>query len=134
MQTPMRHLTVHHEESDVDTQAVFRVGAGLALVAAAIHLLVFFLFLYFSSREAVNVRPLYPLAIGQELRLPPPPRLQVAPRQDLRDLREREERILSNYDWVDQSGGRIRIPIGEAMRLAVERGFPVRQAPEGGAP
>lgn len=132
MRTRSQNQAVHHEESDVDIGAIFKIGTGLVLLAAAIHVVVWLVFVYFDGREATNLRPRYPLAAGQELRLPPTPRLQVTPRQDLRDLRAREDQALNSYQWVDRSAGTVRIPIAEAMKLTVERGFPVRQSPEPG--
>ena len=132
MQTPSQNPAVHHEDSDVNTGAIFKIATSLIILAAAIHVLVWFVFAYFNGREATNLRAQYPLAAGQELRLPPAPRLQVTPRQDLRDLRAREDQALNSYQWVDRSAGIVRIPIAEAMRLTVERGLPVRQSPEPG--
>lgn len=132
MQTPSQNASVHYEESDVDIGAIFKTGTGLIILAAAIHVVVWLAFVSFDGREAANPRIRYPLAVGQELRLPPAPRLQVTPRQDLRDLRAREDQALNSYQWVDRSGGIVRIPIAEAMKLTVERGLPVRASPEPG--
>jgi hypothetical protein len=132
--TPSQNQVIHHEESDVDIAAIFKIGTGLIILAAVICVVVWLLFGYFDGREAANVRILHPLAAGQELRLPPPPRLQVTPRQDLRDLRAREDEVLNSYQWVDRSAGIVRIPIAEAMKLTVKRGLPVRQSPEPGKP
>ncbi len=120
---------VHHEESDVDIGAIFKIGTGLIILAAVVYVAVWLVFVYFNRREATNLKVQYPLAAGQELRLPPAPRLQVTPRQDLRDLRAREDQILNGYQWVDRSAGIVRIPIAEAMKLTVERGLPVRPSP-----
>jgi hypothetical protein len=97
-----------------------------------IQVVVWLLFVYLNGREAIDARTRNPLAAGQDLRLPPAPRLQVTPRQDLRDLRAREDQLLNSYQWVDRSAGIVRIPIAEAMRLTLERGLPVRQSPEPG--
>jgi hypothetical protein len=131
-QMPSQNPAVHHEESDVNIGAVFKIGTGLVILAAAIHVVVWLVFMYFDRREATNLRAQYPLAAGQELRLPPAPRLQVTPRQDLRDLRAREDQVLNSYQWVDRSAGVVRIPIAEAMKKTVERGLPVRTLPEPG--
>ena len=133
-QTPSRHPAVHHEESDVEVGAIFKIGTGLVILAAVIHVVIWLMFGYFNSREAADPGNWYPLAAGQEMRLPPPPRLQVTPRQDLRDLRAREEKILNSYQWVDRKAGTVRIPISEAMQLTLRRGFPVLQSPQPGTP
>jgi len=58
--------------------------------------------------------------------VPPEPRLQTTPREDLRELRAREEEILGSYGWVDKTTGVVRIPIDEAMKLTLQRGLPAR--------
>ena len=59
--------------------------------------------------------------------MPPEPRLQTNPRQDLSNLRAREDALLNSYGWVDKNTGVVRIPIERAMQLIVERGLPTRQ-------
>jgi hypothetical protein len=120
------HDSVHHEASDVDLRGVLRFGLGLLVVGIVIHLAVWLLFLYFADRATSRTGPQYPLAKDQENRLPPEPRLQTNPRQDLRDLRASEDAILNSYGWVDKNTGTMRIPIDEAMKLAVDRGLPAR--------
>jgi len=88
---------------------------------------VWLLFLYFSGREAARVASQYPLAAGQETRVPPEPRLQTHPREDLLALRAREDAVLNSYGWVDKTAGVVRIPIDEAIKLTAQRGLPVRQ-------
>ena len=121
------HAVVHHETSDVNIGGIFRFAVGLLLTGIAIHLFVWWLVLFFAARDARHAMPEYPLAAGQESRVPPEPRLQTHPRQDLRDLRDAEDTLLTGYGWVDKNAGIVRIPIGEAMKLTVERGLPARQ-------
>jgi hypothetical protein len=122
---------VQHEESDINIRAIFGFGLGLLVVAVVIHIGIYFVFVFFSTREAsAKGARNYPLAAGQENRLPPEPRLQTTPRQDLRDLRAAEDQILSGYRWVDRNAGIVRIPISEAMRLTLQRGLPARPAPK----
>jgi hypothetical protein len=120
------HPTVHHETSDANVGAVFAFGAGLLIVSVIVLFLVWLLFGYFSGREAGTGAREFPLAVEQQNRLPPEPRLQTNPKQDLIDLRRREDVILNTYGWIDKSGGVVRIPIGEAMKLTVQRGLPSR--------
>jgi hypothetical protein len=118
---------VHHETSDVNINGILTFAAGLIVVAIVIHVVIWLLFQYFNTREAAKVPPEYPLAITQEQRLPPEPRLQTNPRQDLRDLHVAEEDVLKSYGWVDKNAGVVRIPIEDAMKIVVERGLPTRQ-------
>jgi hypothetical protein len=116
-----------HEQSDVNVRGVLGFAAGLLVTAVLIQFMVWLLFVYFSGREAARVVPEYPLAAGEQTRLPPEPRLQTNPREDLRALRAREDAILNSYGWVDKTAGVVRIPIDEAIKLTVQRGLPVRQ-------
>jgi hypothetical protein len=117
---------VHHEESDVDIRGILVSGAVFIVAAVVIHVAIWILFRYFDAREAQRVVPMYPLA-AQESRVPPGPRLQTNPREDMRELRARDDEILTSYGWVDKNAGIARIPIEEAMKLVVERGLPARQ-------
>jgi hypothetical protein len=119
-------MSVQPEENDVNIRAIFAFGAGLAAVALAVYLVVWLLFVYFDRREASSRPSEFPLAVGHEARQPPEPRLQVSPREDLQQLRSRQQQLLDSYQWVDKAAGTVRIPIGEAMRLTVERGLPTR--------
>src|SRR5712691_4817511 len=104
---------VRHEESDVNVRAIFAFCAGLVAVGLAVHFGVWLMFRYLSSREAVREPIAYPLAAGQD-RVPPEPRLQTNPREDLRALRAREDALLHSSAWVDKSAGVVRIPIDQA--------------------
>ena len=118
--------TVHHEESDVNIGAILGFGAALIVAAVLIYLLTYVLFRYFESREGRRVTPEYPLAAAQANRVPPEPRLQTDPREDLREMREKEDAVLESYGWVDKNAGVVRIPIDEAIKLTLERGLPAR--------
>ena len=117
---------VEHEGSDINVRAILWFAAGLIVAAAVIHFVVWLLFLYLSGAETIRDTPDFPLAAGQATRVPPEPRLQTTPREDLRALRAREEEILGSYGWVDKTTGVVRIPIGEAMKLTLQRGLPAR--------
>lgn len=73
----------------------------------------------------------YPLAAGQQDRLPPVPRLQQSPANEIFDFRRNEQQFLNSYGWQNRESGVVHIPIAEAMRLTVERGLPARPQAEG---
>jgi hypothetical protein len=59
----------------------------------------------------------------------PTPRLQTDDgNQDIVELHEREDLLLQNYTWADQTKGKVRIPIERAMELIAQRGL--RVAPD----
>lgn len=124
---------VHHETSDINVRAVVMSAVGLAVITAVSGVVVWLLFVYLTrSADHTSAARNYPLAIGQEDRLPPAPRLQTDPKQDLRDLRADEDAALSGYRWIDRNAGVVRIPIDEAMKLTLERGLPSRPTTERG--
>jgi len=60
----------------------------------------------------------------------PTPRLQRDDgNQDVVELHRREDLLLAHYSWVDQSQGKVRIPIERAMELIAQRGLPVESNP-----
>ena len=59
----------------------------------------------------------------------PTPRVQTDDgNQDVADLHAREDLLLDNYTWVDQSQGKVRIPIERAMQIIAQKGLPVAPA------
>src|SRR6266446_2498187 len=86
---------VHHETSDASVGAVFAFGVGLMILGAVILFLVWLLFGYFKGHDAGSGAREFPLAIEQQNRLPPKPRLQTNPRQDLIDMRAKEDATLN---------------------------------------
>jgi len=119
---------VHHEESDVNVRGIFAFAAALVVVAVIVHVAMWLLLRFFDVRADRQDRIDYPLAVEQERRLPPEPRLQTNPREDLQNLRTNENDILTSYGWVDRNAGVVRIPIDEAIKLTLQRGLPAREA------
>ena len=119
---------VVHEESDVNVRAILMFGGGLLAVALVVHLFLFWLQGFYASRTERAETTLYPMAAGQQDQLPPQPRLQENPQQELQDLRAKQEALLTGYGWVNKEAGIARIPIEDAMRIVVERGLPAREA------
>ena len=117
-----------HEESDVNVGAILRYGAGLLAIALVVHVFLWWLMGIYERQHERALTQVYPMAAGQQDRLPPFPRLQANPQQDMRDLRAKQKALLDGYGWVDKEAGVARIPIEEAMKMIVERGLPAREA------
>jgi hypothetical protein len=67
--------------------------------------------------------------IAEITRTFPTPRVQTDDgNQDVADLHAREDLLLDNYTWVDQSQGKVRIPIERAMQIIAQKGLPVAPA------
>ena len=117
---------VVHEESDASFGRIAGYGLALAIIVAILSMIVWLLFDFFAARSARPTTAEYPLAAGQQHRLPPEPRLQVSPRTDLMHLRLDENGTLASYGWVDKNAGVVRIPIDDAVRITLEHGLPTR--------
>ena len=122
------NVKVVHEESDVNVGAIIRYGIGLLLVGAVVHVFLWWLLGTYERQNERAQTQLYPLAAGQGDRLPPFPRFQENPQQELQELRAKQKAQLESYGWVDKETGVARIPIEEAMKMVIERGLPTREA------
>ena len=124
-----------HEHTDANVWMIVQFAIWLFASAVATHLLMWGMFAWFvDNRQATAPAAEFPLAQEQEPRLPAGPRLQAIPANEIVEFRQRESAELNGYGWVDRNAGVVRIPIADAMHLAVQRGLPSRQAaPEGAA-
>ena len=117
---------LHHETSDVNIGGIVIFVVVLLVAGVLIHGAVWAMYRYFQKEAARPAAVEFPLATNTLRRLPPEPRLQTDPRDDLVHMREAEEQTLHTYGWVDRNGGIVRIPIDQAMKLIAERGLPAR--------
>lgn len=116
-----------HEHTDASIWIVAKFIIWLTISSGIISIGIALMYAMFIARAKELGEQPYPLATSQEQRLPPAPRLQQFPRNELYEFRTKEDRDLQSYGWVDQKAGTVRLPISEAMRLIVERGgLPVR--------
>jgi hypothetical protein len=126
---------ISYEKEDANTRLIIRAGIGLALGTLVASALVLFLFRWLGERAARGDAPPPPMARMDPGRLPPAPRLQTLPAQDLGAVRAEEDRTLTSYGWVNESAGPVHIPIEEAMRRLAERGeAPLPAMPPSPAP
>lgn len=116
-----------YETQDVSLHGMVYSGVGLAALVILGLLASWFVFKYY-----VQVQKLGPPAspFDNTRTLPPAPRLQVNPAEDLKVYRSEEDVKLNTYGWVDKGAGIVHIPIERAMELSLERGFPVRKGSE----
>jgi hypothetical protein len=115
-----------HEERDVVFRPIVLAAVGLLAVIVFVFVSMQWLFDYYAAREARRSEP-NPLAESYARELPPEPRLQTAPVQDLRQLRAAEDAVLNSYGWIDRKNGVVRIPIERAMELLARRGLPATE-------
>lgn len=121
-----QRLMPHHEEGDIHYGVLFKFVIYLAVFVAIVQVFTFFVMQRIDNRMVAEQEILYPLSVEQRERLPPAPRLQTLPREEMTALREAWRQGLEGYSWVDKHAGTVRIPIETAMRRVLERGLPVR--------
>ena len=56
--------------------------------------------------------------------------LEVYPKRDRLELLDEAQKTLNSYGWEDSSKGIVRVPIEQAMKRALEKGYAVRTEPE----
>ncbi|HET7294297.1 MAG TPA: hypothetical protein VFM88_17870 [Vicinamibacteria bacterium] len=122
-----------YETKDVRASAILKFTVYLFLVTILVLFLMRLLYVGFARLEARR-QPPPPIMRTSPERQAPLPRLQVSPTRDVNDLRRNEEAVLSSYAWVDEPSGIARIPIEEAMQIALRKGYPVRGSGEAPAP
>jgi hypothetical protein len=122
---------VGHETTDAEIGPLVRFAVFLVVTVIVCALVVIGLYKYLDEREQSEKAGRYPLAAGIVRPLPPPPRLQTYPFDDIKALRREENKLLEHYAWVDQKAGVVRIPIERAMEVLVEKGLPYRAGSSG---
>lgn len=75
------------------------------------------------------VIPNHAQVAAQPAQVPPEPRLQAHPRNDLAKFRAQKEALLSGYAWSDAQHDYARIPIERAMQIYVSRHAHAKPAP-----
>ena len=99
-----------HEPSAIAVRRVLIVGAILTFVV-----LTSVVVLHFVLRDLVM--PRHAELMLRPGAIPPEPRLQPSPQNDLVVFRARKEALLSGYAWADGSHTYARIPITRAMQI-----------------
>jgi hypothetical protein len=138
---------VAHEESDVAVRPLLWFVGGLTAFTIIVCLAMWIMFQYFLHREVSQELKASPLARQNEERLPPEPRLQLAPgfgvttddgvrhnlsyenkpegvpqpHDEYRVVRSEWARELQDYGWADEKAGTVRIPIEDAMHRYLQQ-------------
>lgn len=111
-----------HERREINVRLIAVAGAVLLVVVILSFAVTWLVLGHVVGREIRPVPSAGLLTGGPERQLPPEPRLQTHPLQDLQALRAEEEALLGGYGWVDREAGTVRIPIERAIELLAERG------------
>ena len=126
--------TLGHEERDVAVRPIALTILGLTAVVIAVFVFIQILLNVLAGIQSHRSAAPSPLAGVYGLKEPPAPRLQTNPVADLRELRARDQALLSGYAWVDRDAGVVRLPIERAIDVLAARGLPARTPPQEGKP
>jgi hypothetical protein len=125
---PVTEPPLNHELSDADPRPILKFLVFLVVITIVMAGVVGFFYNYLERREAAEKTARYPMSLLDAQRpLPPGPRLQTYPFQDIKELRQTEVPLLDSYEWIDRNAGTVRIPIERAMDVLAERGLPYRK-------
>jgi hypothetical protein len=120
--------SVGHETKDVDIKKIalsgvvfFVVAFGALYVARPLY----------RALAKVSTSPTMRTTPEPDVRAPaiinPHTDLAAASGEQLRALRAEEDLVLDHYRWIDKKQKTVRLPIGRAMELVVQRGLPSRE-------
>ena len=131
--TSIKNPDVSHEQGDMNISAVWKFGGGMIVAALVVFLIVYGVFSFLHNRVENSEPAASHIVKSANDRLPPEPRLQlapgheIAPQVELAQMEDSMRAVLDSYGWADQKLGVVRIPIDRAMDLLVQRGsLPVR--------
>jgi len=150
----IKNVDVTHEASDVSVEGLLKFVVGLTLFAALVFVLMWGMFRLLSAQEDKELPP-GPMAMTEQERLPPEPRLQAAsgfgvklengewvnlenkePEAEYRVLREQWERELKCSPEKSHAGSQhassvegqpVCVPIDQAMEKVLQAGLPSRK-------
>jgi hypothetical protein len=137
----IKNIDVTHEVSDVNVIGIVKFVVGLTVFGIIVSALMWGLFWFLNAQEQKQEPRPGPMAMTEQERLPPEPRLQAArgfgvklqngewvnlekrePEAEYRVLREQWERQLNCKDTSNAGC----VPIDVAMEKLLETGLPVR--------
>jgi hypothetical protein len=124
MMPPRENRSVDYERKDVAEARILAIAAGLVAGIIAVYLVSAAVLRFMRGGPAPSSGSVMEEMIRQ---MPPQPRLQSNPPEDLNALRREEDRQLNEYGWVDRERGIVRIPIRQAMEAVIKEGLPARR-------
>lgn len=115
-------VKLNHEPTDIPLAGTTRAAIVTLAVVGVVMVIVYAAWGLFEWRMRQLDRPAPPLAEqGYGHRVPPTPRVQSTPVEDLAHYRAGQDGKLASYGWIDRTAGTVRIPIDRAMTLIAER-------------
>ncbi len=125
--SPDDSIARRHETSDANFKNLMVTGIALLGVMVAGLVISFIAFRVFTEQsENPGAHP-GTFAAPESMTPQQIPQLQPSPRDTLLMIRRSEDSVLTSYAWVNKDSGIVRVPIEQAMKLAVEHGLPARE-------
>ena len=116
-----------YEKRDAYVKGLLQFAFWMAVVLVVT--IVGMKFTFDSYKKAMPLgAPVSPMVKLTDRMLPPSPRLQVLPHQELQVYCAAQQQDVNTYAWVNQPSGVVRIPVDRAMELILARGLPARPA------
>lgn len=110
-------------DREVDVKGIVWAGVALVVTALVVHFLIWGLLRGFDKLDDRKGVPLTPIeASSPQPQDFPLPRLQTLPEQDLRLVREQEDRLIGRAGWVNRQQGTLRVPLDVAIDVIAARG------------
>jgi len=122
-----------YERRDTQVKTLAMLLAVLLAATLVVLALMKALFGHFASQEDRR-QPAPSTLAGTPSSVPPEPRLQNTPFDELRRMRTEEDAALASYGWVDRRAGIVRIPIEQALEIAAQGGEAGEAAPKSPTP
>jgi hypothetical protein len=125
MDTDMDHAMPHtpngagHEHSEISVRTVVVSLAALLIGVVMVVFLVIGIFRFFHSENHIDQT-----IKDYQQQIPPEPRVEERPYEQLASIRAREDHVLSTFAWVDKNQGVVRIPIEQAIDKLAQQGLP----------
>src|ERR1051326_6864948 len=101
-----------HERADAKVGMIWAAVTAFVITVLFVGAVVWWMYGYVRQQDQLRDvrRTLMPPAPS----VPPDPRLQVDPQQDLQSYKRDQDQILNSYGWVTRAKGRVRVPIERA--------------------
>ncbi|HYL34943.1 MAG TPA: hypothetical protein VEV17_03400 [Bryobacteraceae bacterium] len=124
MHTDMEHVTAHnsngsgHEHREVDVRLILASLFALLIGAFLVCLLTVGIFQFFHNTYQPDRAASLPAVV------PPEPRVEDKPFQQLQNLHAFEDHVLTSYAVTDKKQGTVRVPIDRAIDMLAQKGLP----------
>ena len=108
-----------HETKEVSVPFIFASLSALIIGAFLVSLLSVGIFQFFKNTYHPDEK-----ARASQQVIPPSPRIDSHPAEELQSIRAHEDHILNSYAVIDPKQGIVRVPIDRAIDLLAQKGLP----------